>query len=213
MKKIREFTNILKPDFNTEKIPESLRYEASQWYFRISKFFSFLIFLGFLAVFLIGTLSLGLIMRSDFFGDGSLFHTFFTYSILAIMITGCVTIFIGNLYSYNRKIAMHSYIDSQIEILYNKYHSFLKEKNIEDIKHWNYLDLASKKKVIIQMYEKLSAQKKIQMQDDFLDLLNQKDIAWLEIPVVLLPTLKEGLDARILLIDRIEYLKEVYRAI
>lgn len=213
MKKINQFFTIIKPDFNVQKMPASLRFEASQWYFRISNFFLLVMFLASALLLLISAAAWGNISNPDFFGEGSWFHTFFQFAAIFIIIITLVVIVIGNAYSYNKKHVMISFLKKEIKSLDFKYDLLIKDKGAENMKQWTYLDSASKKDVIIQMYEKLQDQEKSAIQDTFLDLLNQKDILWKELPVELMPRLENGFDARMILLNRIVFLKDVLESI
>jgi hypothetical protein len=172
--------NIFNPDFDTSIIPQDIREMAGKSLFPRSIFLFFPTFL----LFFVLAMKLQLMVDSRAFYHLSLREQFASTFVMLIVVIVAWCAVIGalvlpGLYGRNRKKIVKRYLERLLEKqngLVEKLGGFQPQYD------WKTLNLEQQKKLLISSFSQFSEQEKADHVDKFLDLLNEKNIPFQEIP-------------------------------
>lgn len=194
--------SIFQSDYDTSLVPQALRLEASRWYVRYSKHFTFQIGVGFAIFIFFIALSISDNIRLAVSPHSNLL-------IALMLVAGCISIGYGYLYSQNRKSVIKKYLLFECKEEKRRYDALLNQTVRQNIEYWDRLGIDVKKKMIMNVYSSLSSYDQGEVQDIFLDILNQKEITIADIPDILIPQFDIKESGVTLSSKRLKYLKSI----
>lgn len=199
--------NILKPDFDTRKIPYLTRFYAAQWYARHSTLFSFQLAIALSLIFMMLFVFIDAYAGLGVLKQGSPVKTIFDYLAVILLIVGCAVIGFGQRYGENRKFVIKKYLQMKLNDAENQ-HKVASKERIKGIKeYWTRLDIEIQKKMIISVYRRLSSPRQDALQDQFLDILYQKNIRLIDLPDELFPRFEDNYEPLNIILNRVVYLR------
>lgn len=208
-----------KPDFNRDLVPTSFLYKASEWYINNLTWWKFFqigtgIYLTFVLIFL----SVSALVY-DFWIDEEfpIIHSIFFECLpllLMLIFVFCLSIFPG--YFQSKKKVLVKYIKNEI----SEMELILKSISIEEhnVRLWESFELKEKRNLLVNHFSSLDLKKQEDYQDQFLDILNEADIKYQDIPEVLQPILPvefvtQKLEIHYIQLNRIFALKRILKSI
>lgn len=203
--------NPFKPDFDTNKVPGTIISDATMWYSRNSKFFTLLLIIGCILAIDMAVLTIAASFVENFFEEfdtamriNSRFMTFL------LLVGGCLVAY-SHVLAGNQKSVIKKYLNHEIEDAKRRVDNIRKQAVRQTIDWWVQLDIKTQRKVIMDSYSKLDTEVQKKIQDDFLDILNQKTIKLHQLPDELLPKFDLKEDAKEILFKKIERLQLILK--
>lgn len=181
-----------KADFDRDLVPTSFLKQASKWYIKNLTWWKFFtiglfIYLTFVLTFVsISALVYDFWIKEEF---PLINFIFFRWLPLLLMMFFVLFLNFSEHYFSLKKNVVIKYLKKEI----SEIESITKSTSIEeyDEKLWVSLELSIRKNLLINHFSSLSLQNQEKYQDKFLDLLNEKNIDYRSIPLLLQPNISQ----------------------
>ena len=179
---------IFTPDFNTDAISLKTRFTASHWYMRMSVFFSVSLVSALIITIIMGVVIIGGKDLLLFTQEHLWVQTLLKWTLVLLLVVGTLSTAFGLEYYKNKKFVMQKYLEKELKTLDSHYQKLLKSR-VKGVQFfWSQLGIKEQRKLIMEQYRNLSEPKQLELEDEFLDILNKSLIKLHKLPNELYPS-------------------------